>query len=160
MMMRKALLGGTDQYETLLELRNTSRQDTRVSPAEMMFRRNTRSMLPSVGTKRIRCKRQVTLRRLKRRLSIKRNYDKGARDLKRLAPGQPVYYQHTEGKKCDCRRGTVRTEHSDRSYIIDGKEVIYKRNRVHLRPTTLSASPERTPQPADENAHSPPAHIA
>ena len=158
MMMRKALLDGTDQYEALLELRNTPRQDTGVSPAEMMFGRNTRSMLPSVGTKRIRSKRQVTLRRLKRRLAIKRTYDKGARDLKRLTPGQPVYYQHTEGKKCDWRRGTVRTEHSDRSYIIDGKEGIYRRNRVHLRPTTLRASPERSPPPADENAHSPPAH--
>ena len=161
MMMRKALLDGTDQYEALLELRNTPRQDTGVSPAEMMFGRNTRSMLPSVGTKRIRSKRQVTLRRLKRRLAIRRTYDKGARDLKRLTPGQPVYYQHTEGKKCDWRRGTVRTEHSDRSYtihIIDGKEGIYRRNRVHLRPTTLRASPERSPPPADENAHSPPAH--
>ena len=158
MMMRKALLDGTDQYEALLELRKTPRQDTGVSPAEMMFGRNTRSMLPSVGTKRIRSKRQVTLRRLKRRLAIKSTYDKGARDLKRLTPGQPVYYQHTEGKKCDWRRGTVRTEHSDRSYIIDEKEGIYRRNRVHLRPTTLRASPERTPPPADENAHSPPAH--
>ena len=159
MMMRKALLDGTDQYEALLELRNTPRQDTGVSPAEMMFGRNTRSMLPSVGTERIRSKRQVALRRLKRRLAIKRIYDKGgARDLKRLTPGQSVYYQHTEGKKCDWRRGTVRTEHSDRSYIIDGKEGIYRKNRVHLCPTTLRASTERSPPPADENAHSPPAH--
>ena len=54
MMMRKELLDVTDQCEALLELRNPPRQDTRVSPAEMMFGRNTRSMLPSVGTKRIR----------------------------------------------------------------------------------------------------------
>ena len=151
--MRKALLDGTDQYEALLELRNTLRQDTGLSPAKMMFGRNTRSVLPSVGTKRIRSKRQVTLRRLKRRLAVKRTYDKGARDLKRLAPDQPVYHQHTEGKKCDWRRATVRTEHSDRSYIIHGKEGIYRRNRVHLRPTTLSASPETTPPPAYEPAH-------
>ena len=146
-MMHKTLLDGSDQYAALLEFRNTPRQDTGVSPAEMMFGRITRSMLPSVVTKRIRSKRQVTLRRLKRRFAIKRTYDKGgARDLKRLIPGQSVYYQHTEGKKCDWRRGTVRTEHSDRSYIIDGKEGIYRRNRVHLRPTTLRVSPERTPR--------------
>ena len=32
-MMRKALLNGTDQYEALLELRNTPRQDTVLKPA-------------------------------------------------------------------------------------------------------------------------------
>ena len=154
-MMRKALLNGTDQYEALLELRNTPRQDTETSPAEMMFGRYTRSMLPSSRTKRIRSKRQVMLKRAKRRLAVKRSYDKDARDLTRLASGQPVYYQHTEGKKCDWRKGTVRSEHSVRSYIIDGSGGVYRRNRVHLRPTTLSAPSERTPTTAVENnAHS------
>ena len=36
-MMCKALRDGTDQFETLLELRNTSRQDTGLRPGEMMF---------------------------------------------------------------------------------------------------------------------------
>ena len=35
--MCKALRDGTDQFETLLELRNTSRQDTGLRPGEMMF---------------------------------------------------------------------------------------------------------------------------
>ena len=52
-MMCKALRDGTDQYAALLELRNKSRQDTGISPAEMMFGENTRSLLPSTGTKRI-----------------------------------------------------------------------------------------------------------
>ena len=80
-MMCKALRDGTDQYAALLELRNTPRQDTGTSPAEMMFGRNTRSLLPSTGTKSI--------------------YNKGARDLKRLTPGQPVYYQYKEGRRLE-----------------------------------------------------------
>ena len=52
-MMCKALRDGTDQYEALLELRNTPRQDTGISPAKMMFGKNTRSLLLSTGTKSI-----------------------------------------------------------------------------------------------------------
>ena len=52
-MICKALRDGTDQYDALLELRNTPRQDTGISPAEMMFGKNTRSLLPSTGTKSI-----------------------------------------------------------------------------------------------------------
>ena len=50
-MMCKALRDGTDQYEALLELRNTPSQDTGISPAEMMFGKNTRLLLPPTGTK-------------------------------------------------------------------------------------------------------------
>ena len=52
-MMCKALRDGTDQYEALMELRNTPLQDTGISTAEMMFGKNTRSLLPSTGTKSI-----------------------------------------------------------------------------------------------------------
>ena len=38
---------GGDPYEAMLEQRNTPRQDTGPSPAEMMFNRRTRSFLPS-----------------------------------------------------------------------------------------------------------------
>ena len=62
-MMYKALRDGTDQYAALLEL---PRQDTGISPAEMMFGRNTRSLLPSTGTKSIPSKKQVLMKRPKR----------------------------------------------------------------------------------------------
>ena len=139
-MMCKALRDGTDQYEALLELRNTPRQDTGISPAEMMFGgRNTLSLLPSTGTKSIPSKKQVMMKRAERCL---------ARDLKRLTPSQPVYYQCKEGRRPECRRGTVRTEHGKRSYIIDGRDGVYRRNRVHLHPTTRERSPEKSFSPA------------
>ena len=152
-MMRKALQDGTDQYEALLELRNTPRQDTGLSPANM-FGRITRSLLPSTGTKSTLTKKQVMMKRAKRRLAIKSNYDKAARDLKRLTPGQPVYYQHWEGRRPEWRRSTVQTENSERSYIIDRRDGIYRRNRVHLNPTSPEMSPEKSSSPASaSNPH-------
>ena len=76
-MMCKALRDGTDQYEALRELRNMRRQDTGISPAEMMFGKNTQSLLPSTGTKSIPSEKQVMMKRAKRRLPIKSNYNKG-----------------------------------------------------------------------------------
>ena len=76
-MMSKALRDGTDQYEALRELRNMPRQDTGISPAEMMFGKNTRSLLPSTGTKSIPSEKQVMMKTAKRRLPIKSNNKKG-----------------------------------------------------------------------------------
>ena len=116
----KALRDGTDQYAVLLELRNTPRQDTGISPAEMMFGRNTRSLLPSTGTKSIPSKKQVPMKRAKRHLAIKSNYNKET-DLKRLTPSQSVYYQYKEGRRPEWRRGIVWTE-PQRVILHNGRE--------------------------------------
>ena len=150
----KALRDGTDQYAAILELRNTPRQNTGISPAEMMFGRNTRSLLPSTGTTSIPSKKQVMMKRAKRSFAIKSNNNKGARDLKRLTPSQPVYYQYKKGRRPEWRIGTVRTEHSERSYMMDGRDGVYRRNRVHLRLTTPETSPEKSSSPASAlNSH-------
>ena len=39
---------GDNPYEAILEQRNTPRQDTGLSPAQMMFKRKTLSFLPSL----------------------------------------------------------------------------------------------------------------
>ena len=156
----KALQDGTDQYAALLELRNTPRQDTGISPAEMMFDKNTRSLLPSTGTKHNPSKKQVTMKRAKHLLAIKSNYNKGARDLKRLTPSQPVYYQYKEGRRPEWRIGTVRTEQSERSYIMDGRDGVYRGNRVHLHPTTPETSPAKSSSAASAlYSHKLPEHM-
>ena len=45
-LMKKTVKDGRDQFEALLEQRNTTRQDTGLSPVEMMFGRKTQTMLP------------------------------------------------------------------------------------------------------------------
>jgi len=47
-MLKRTVLQHQDEYLTLLELRNTPRQDVRKSPAEIMFGRVTRSLLPTL----------------------------------------------------------------------------------------------------------------
>ena len=47
--MLKPIKEGGDPYEAMLEQRNTPRQDTGRSPAEMMFNRRTHSFLPSMS---------------------------------------------------------------------------------------------------------------
>ena len=86
--------------------------------AKMMFGRATQSFLPAISNTKSERARNATQKRATHRLQVKQSYDKGARDLKQLSPGQPVYYQHTEGKKYDWRRGKVRAKHSERSCIL------------------------------------------
>ena len=94
------------------------------------------------------------MKRAKCCLATKSNYNKGARNLKRLTPSQSVYYQQKEGRRPEWRRGTMRTEHSKRSYIIDGKDGVYRRNRVHRCPTTPEMSLEKSSSPASAlNSH-------
>ena len=94
------------------------------------------------------------MKRAKCCLAIKSNYNKGAQNLKRLTPSQSVYYQYKEGRRPEWRRGPMQTEHSERSYIMDGKDGVYTRNRVHLCPTTPETSPEKSSPPASAlNSH-------
>ncbi|KAK3738937.1 hypothetical protein RRG08_006504 [Elysia crispata] len=46
-MMKRCLIDHEDQYEGLLELRNTPRQDG-IIPAQVMFQREMRTLLPSL----------------------------------------------------------------------------------------------------------------
>ena len=87
---------GGDPYEAMLEQRNTPRQDTGLSPAEMMFNRRTRSFLPSMSNSSmdplVKEKRQTC------KHSIKKAHDRKSRRLSKIDVGQSVFFQHTEGQ--------------------------------------------------------------
>ncbi|KAL3892079.1 hypothetical protein ACJMK2_004316 [Sinanodonta woodiana] len=155
-MMVKCLNSRTDQYEALLELRNTPRQDTGLSPAQMMFGRETRSMLPLVQEKSPR-----NQKRDARKDCIKKSYDCSARIKLKFENSQPVYFRHKPDKPW--RKGVV-TESTDRNCIVTSTDgVQYKRNSEHIRPTSIPVqirdkSPERTTvqeQPADTHVKEP-----
>lgn len=82
------------QFEAPMEQRNTPRQDTGYSPNEMMFGRQTRTMIPALN-------RTVKhdSRRERRKKSVKKYYDKRAQDLPFLHIGQNVYFEHKPGEK-------------------------------------------------------------
>lgn len=143
-MMIKTLQSGTDQNIALLEQRNTPRQDTGLSPSEMIFGRKSRTMLPSLKQMF-----KPNGRRIKRKNIVKRNYDKRAKDLPKLKTGKSVYFEHQ--KHLPWKQGTI-TEMSDRNYVVKSSDgTVYKCNRIHVRPTELEVrdrdiSPHRIPE--------------
>ncbi|XP_060082300.1 uncharacterized protein LOC132561617 [Ylistrum balloti] len=125
-----------DQCEALMEQRNISRQDTGLSPSEMLFGRKTRTLLPHLP--RALNDEDMTRKREQRKKSVKRYYDKTARDLPCVSEGKSVYFQHKEHERWIL--GRVIECNSDRTYMIQAQSgAIYRRNRMHLRPTKVEA---------------------
>jgi len=86
-MLKHTALQYQDEYLALLELRNTPRQDVHKSPAEIMFGRVTRSLLPTLPKP---CHKIDLNRRRERQIAIKKHYDKRARPLHPLCVGDHV----------------------------------------------------------------------
>ena len=89
-MLKRTALQHQDEYLALLELRNTPRQDVRKSPAEIMFGKVTRSLLPTLPKP---CHNIDLNRRCKRQIAIKKYYDKRARSLQPLCDGDRSTFQ-------------------------------------------------------------------
>ncbi|XP_013391781.1 uncharacterized protein LOC106159886 [Lingula anatina] len=77
-LMYKCVKNNEDQFEALLELRNVPRQETGLSPYQMVFGKPGRTFLPSVAKK---IKDPQVLEKInKRNKSVKKYHDKSARD--------------------------------------------------------------------------------
>lgn len=129
-MMKKANQDKQDQFEALLELRNTPRQSNK-SPAELMLARTARTLIPTMTSHTHITKETEKQRR--RKQSIENSYNKQAKDLPPLHLRQPVYYRNP-GQTTGWNKGRIiHTE--DRRYTVQGESGgIYQRNRVLLRP--------------------------
>ncbi|VDI75827.1 Hypothetical predicted protein [Mytilus galloprovincialis] len=137
-MIKKTLQDGRDQYEALLELRNTPTQKTGLSPTEIMFGRKIRSMIPSINTEQKVPNAKTTESRSTRKQSVKKCYDKRAKNLPPLGSGDSVYFEHKQGQHW--KLGKVKERLSERAYIVKSQEgVPYRRNRSHMRPTSCNS---------------------
>ena len=133
-LLRKTHMERGDPYEAMGEQRNTPRQDTTRSPAEMMFNRRTRSFLPCVSSLKDTC---VKEKRDARKHSVKKSHDRKSRKLSEIDVGQSVFFQHTEGQ--DWKLGKVTDILGPNTYQVSGPDgVTYRRNRVHMRPTKVT----------------------
>ena len=134
----KTYKDGGDPYEAILEQRNTPRQDTALSPAEMMFNRKTRSFLPSLSSKPKNT--LVKGKRDARKRSVKTYHDRKSRKLSVIEIGQSRFYQQTEGQ--NWKWGKVTGILGPNTYQVEGADGgKYRRNRVHLRPTKVVRTP-------------------
>ena len=75
-------------------------------------------------------------KRARRQKSVKEYYDKQAHDLPPLKPNQSVYFCKSENEQW--QKGRIVSSHGDRAYIVNSDAGgVYRRNRVHIRPTAI-----------------------
>ncbi|PIK60265.1 hypothetical protein BSL78_02827 [Apostichopus japonicus] len=127
---------GQDPYLALLEYRNTPRDDILGSPAQRLFGRRTKTRLPTserLLQPRILKPDTVTKRLAEKRQMQKTYFDRQARPLAQLYPGENIRMQTEKGwvpATVTSRTG------QPRSYIVETLDgTNYRRNRKHLRKT-------------------------
>ena len=84
-----------DQYLAHLGLRNTIRQDVNVSPSQIIFGRQTRSVIPKL----IKYSSPHAMNLEKRRKRQDKQYDKTAKNLPPVSVGDKIYFQSPDGKE-------------------------------------------------------------
>ena len=156
-LMEKSKRSHSDPYLGLLNLRNIPRDEKLGSPSQRLFSRRTRTTIP-IAKKLMKPKafssKEISTQLQKKKDQQKRYYDKTAKDLDSLKPGQVVRLQTDKGFN---RIGKVKGgAGGPRSYrvIVEGKELV--RNRKHLLPVD-EAMPSDEEESEDE--FPPPIHV-
>jgi hypothetical protein len=125
-LIKKAKKSGNDLNLALLQIRNTPTEGMNSTPAQRLFQRRTRTLLPM---KHSQLKPQVQ----------KDVYNRSAKDLRSLKPGETVRVQSIRPHKKEWQKGIVQKTSGIRSYDVeleDGTKL--RRNRKFLRPTPES----------------------
>ena len=139
-MLKKAKKDKADAYLALLAYRNTPTQGLDTSPAQRLMSRRTKTLLQTTANL---LRPQITEDLHQKLLFNKERqakyYNRGARTLARLNPGDTVRMYHGSSKTKDQEllKASVRSQVGTRSYEVvtkDGKT--FRRNRVHLRKST------------------------
>ena len=128
----KACLAGTDPNLSLLDYRNTPTEGVGSSPAQRLFGRRTKTLLPTSSRLLVPGSVHGVPHKLKERKAKQAYYyDRGAKELNRLKPGDVVRVKLRPNSK-EWTRAAVDKEVDIRS-LEDGRT--YRRNRRHLRQT-------------------------
>ena len=132
-LLYKAKASGQDPYFALLDHRNTPSQGLDSSPAQRLLSRRTRTLLPvksSLLKPKVIQVEQALINNQLRQCSY---YNRSAKDLDALQPGENVRVQPFE-PHTTWRLGKVKEPVDFRSYKIElDSGAILRRNRRHLR---------------------------
>ena len=154
-LMKKAERSNTNIYQALLEWRNTPTIHMNSSPAQRLFARRTKTLLP-INPKLLvpEVQLDVTKKIAKKRQMAKYFHDKGAHALPELEVGQPVYVQPIAGDhNTDWEPAVCEKKLTNRSYLVKAKGKTYRRNRIHLKPRVPEYNCEEAPmERLDETA--------
>ena len=132
-LMKKASESNSDPYKALLTLRNTPTETLKTSPAQRLFSRRTRTLVPTTQTLlKPQVSENVEEKLIQRKIKQASGYNKTATELSTLKPGQVVrvkagdrWVKSKVERQVDVRSYKVQTE--------DGRS--YRRNRRQLRAT-------------------------
>ena len=133
-LIKKAKKEGEDPWLAVLEWRNTPTTNSNCSPTQKLFSRRTRSSIPTKDQLlEPKVVTDVPSSVVKRHLEAKKFYDKGAKSLPELYPGEPVKVKPVQAKDKTWSSGVCVDQVSPRSYKVKVGGNIYRRNRIHLK---------------------------
>ena len=133
-LMIKAQEDSRDPYLALLDWRNTPTERIGSSPAQRLFGRRTKTLLPTSSRLLVpETVRQVPSKLVDRQQKQAKYYNRTAQDLKQLSVGDSVYMAPAPGKH-KWIPGVITSCLGNRSYLVRTDSAgTYRRNRRHLR---------------------------
>ena len=155
-MFRRCHLGGEDIYIALLDYRNTPSAEIGCSPAQLMYRRRTRTLLP-IPKKKLNPEMQTGVNEKLKQSKARQAelYNRSARPLPELKEGEIVRMK-PPGEDMWTKARCIAKAKQPRSYIVECRGRRYRRNRRQLRSTVERNLPDQVPYDADELPELPP----
>jgi len=153
--MKKAKQAGTDPYLYLLDWRNTPSEEMSSSPAQRMFGRRTRTLLPTTSYPlKPKVQEDVKKKLLKQKSKQAKYYNQNTKELPPLQIGEVIRVATKPGdRKRKWFKARVEDQIDIRSYKVRTEDCrLYRRNRRHLRQSkepfvqTSETSSMRPPQ--------------
>ena len=132
--MKKARLAGTDPNLSLLDYRNTPTEGLGSSPAQRLFGRRTKNLVPTSSRLLVPESVHGVPHKLRERKAKQAYYyDRTAKELDRLKPGDAARVKLRPDSR-EWTKAAIDKEVDIRSYQVcteDGR--VYRRNRRHLK---------------------------
>ena len=147
-LQKKASAAHRDQWLSFLDYRNTPTEGMDSSPVQRLMSQRTKTLLP-VAQHLLEPEIQSDVERklTKKRRKAKKYFDRGSKELPELEIGQPIRLMPSPmDTNRKWRRGVCIKKVAPRSYLVDAKESIYRRNRKFLR-----IAKDRLPGTVQEN---------
>jgi transposase InsO family protein len=151
-LMRKCHAAHEDPYLGLLNLRNTPTEGLDISPAQRLFGRRTKTIMPTTFSN-LRPSfenNKATELQDKKRAKWAERTGHHRRELRPLAVGEPVRLQPTAPHQREWRPATITRQLPYRTYeVVTPEGRTLRRNRQLIRPTQASHSLEAEVDPSD-----------
>ena len=134
-LFNKCKSSGQSEYLALLDWRNTASEGMKTSPAQRLMGRRSKTLLltPTTLLQPLYNTRDDLLALLKQKKKQRHHYDKRAKPLKPLLPGDSVWLRLPE--QSTWSRGTCKQQMAPCSYHAEWNGNIYRRNRHDLKKT-------------------------